>query len=338
MSDNNNTNTAPEYCMYDLGEVLQGAGHKSGKLVPGFTAPSPEVPASNPDYIWPGWTRDIWLWLVHSRDPLYITGPTGAGKTAAIKQAASLLQMPVFETTGHARLETPELVGHYVLAGTGTVWQDGPLTKAMRQGGFFLLNEIDLLDPSTAAGLNTVLDGSPLLVPETNEVIKPHPAFRFVATANTVGGGDISGLYQGTLRMNAAFMDRFTVLVADYLPKATEATLVSRKFGNQLAPEVVNVIMDVSTLVRSLYKGDTENLPEGLGYLAQTPCALPLSTRSVLRWCEWAVACAPMAASGTNVLEYSMMRAFGYRAEPPMQTALKEILQRVSGNESTAND
>lgn len=73
------------------------------------------------------------------------------------------------------------------------VYQYGPLALAMQYGGIFLLNEIDLLDPATAAGLNGVLDGEPLCIPENHgELIIPHSNFRFAATANS-NGASVSG-------------------------------------------------------------------------------------------------------------------------------------------------
>lgn len=322
------------YITVDFGQALQGKAN--GKMVPAFDTACEDTPNKLPEFVWPAWSKDLLLWWRSSGSPLYITGPAGCGKTQSVKQLASLLNYPVYEVTGHNRLETPELVGHYVLQGQTTVWQDGPLTRAIRTGGIFLLNEVDLLDPSTAAGLNTVLDGAPLRIPETNECIPPHEGFRFVATANTAGSGDFGGLYQGTLRMNAAFMDRFTVLMAEYLPMPAEQDLLKRVYP-KLSSAVRTTICSMANRVRALYTRDESLTTTGLDEFRDR-VNLPLSTRTVLRWAEWAELCMPMARKGANVLEYSMMRAFGYRCDPAMQVALKELLQRVTPSASENNN
>lgn len=307
----------------DFGTAL--GGKANNVMVPAYDKASEYTPAALPDFVWPAWSKDLLLWWRSRGAPLYITGPSGCGKTQAVKQLASMLNYPVYEVTGHSRLETPELVGHYILRGQETIWQDGPLTKAMRSGGIFLINEVDLLDPSTAAGLNTVLDGAPLLVPETAECITPHEGFRFVATANTAGCGDMGGMYQGTLRMNAAFMDRFSVLMADYLPEDAEESLLADVYP-VLPGAVRKVIVTMAAKLRELYtKTEDDSLSD-----FRDRVSLPMSTRTVLRWAEWAKLCMPMTRKGVNVLEYSMMRAFGYRCDMPMQVALKELLQRVT--------
>lgn len=322
------------YITVDFGQALQGKDN--GKMVPAFDVACEDTPSKLPEFVWPAWSKDLLLWWGSAGTPLYITGPSGCGKTQAVKQLASMLNYPVFEVTGHNRLETPELVGHYVLQGQATVWQDGPLTKAMRTGGIFLLNEVDLLDPSTAAGLNTVLDGAPLRIPETNECIPPHEGFRFVATANTAGSGDFGGLYQGTLRMNAAFMDRFAVLMAEYLPMPAEEGLLKRVYP-KLSGAMRTAICSMANRVRVLYTRDESLGTTGLDEFRDR-VNLPLSTRTVLRWAEWAEMCMPMARKGVNVLEYSMMRAFGFRCDPAMQVALKELLQRVTPSTSENNN
>ena len=145
---------------------------------------------------------------MHDLDPLYLYGPTGCGKTTLIKQLAARLNYPTFEVTGHGRLEFADLCGHISLQKGSMAYKYGPLPLAMRYGGILLINEADLLSPEVAVGLNGVLDGAPLCLPENGgEVISPHEMFRIACTANTNGGGDDTGLYQGTVRQNLALLE-----------------------------------------------------------------------------------------------------------------------------------
>lgn len=312
------------YVALDAGECF--SGRKSGTEVMGFDAPSEATPKRMDTFIPPEWMRDFILWAIHSTEPCYITGPTGCGKTATVKQVAAMLNYPVYEITGHSRLETPDLIGHFGLVQGNTVWQDGPLTKAMRSGGFFLVNEMDLLDPSTAAGLNTILDGSPLCIAETAEIVQPHPGFRFIATGNTNGVGDDSGLYTGTLRQNFALQNRFVQFEADYLTPRQERAILSRVYEEtgKLPGNVCENLIEVARLVRAAFKGDTEEVSQSL--------SVPMSTRSVLRWAEWAYIAKPLAQRGVNVLEYAMDRAFANATDKASKMVLHEVLQRVVGD------
>ncbi|MBD5584820.1 MAG: AAA domain-containing protein [Clostridia bacterium] len=319
-----------DYIALDAGERF--SGRTSGTSVMGFSEPCEHTPKRMDTFIPPEWMRDFILWTIHSKEPVYITGPTGCGKTATVKQVASMLNYPMYEITGHSRLETPDLIGHFALVEGNTVWQDGPLTKAMRGGGYFLINEMDLLDPSTAAGLNTILDGSPLCIAETAEVVQPHPGFRFIATGNTNGAGDDSGLYTGTLRQNFALQNRFVQFEADYLTPRQERAILTRMYedAGKLPAKVCDNIIEVARLVRAAFCGTTsEDESQGLAGLA-----VPMSTRSVLRWAEWAYIAKPLAQRGVNVLEYSMDRAFANAVDKGNKVVLHEVLQRVAGEES----
>ena len=146
-----------------------------------------------------------------------IEGPTGSGKTSLLEQIAARLHWGVHAVTGHGRLELNDLLGQYMLVDGGAMkWIDGPLTLAVRLGHVLLLNEIDAIDPAELIGLNEVVEGKPLTIPQTGAMITPHPKFRLVATGNSRGGGDQSGLYQGVLRQNLAFLDRFRLLEVGY--------------------------------------------------------------------------------------------------------------------------
>ncbi len=168
----------------DAGTVFSGS--PSGTLVKGYAEASSFTPKVNPAYIFHEHSRDLVVWFIAPPTPLYVCGPTGAGKSSGICQLAARLNYPVFEVTGYNHLEFQDLVGHHTIQNGNMTFAYGPLALAMRHGGLCLLNELDLLEPSTATGLNGILDGQPLCIPENNgELIHPHPMFRFAATANT---------------------------------------------------------------------------------------------------------------------------------------------------------
>ena len=149
---------------------------------------------------------------------LAVLGENGSGKTTLIKQHAARPNYPTFEVTGHGRLEFADLCGHISLQKGSMVYEYGPLPLAMLlYGGILLINEADLLSPEVAVGLNGVLDGAPLCLPENGgEVISPHEMFRITCTANTNGGGDDTGLYQGAVRQNLALLDRYMAYEVGY--------------------------------------------------------------------------------------------------------------------------
>ena len=164
----------------DSGQVF--SGKPSGKQIRGYAKPSAYTPAIDPDYIFHESSRDVAVWFCNPTEPLYVFGPVGAGKTSLIKQLAARLNYPVFEVTGHGRLEFADLAGHLTVQNGSMAFEYGPLALAMRYGGILLFNEIDLTSPEVAAGLNSVLDGSPLCIAENGgELLTPHPMFRFVA-------------------------------------------------------------------------------------------------------------------------------------------------------------
>ena len=316
------------YTKLDAGQVF--SGRPSGTPVNGFDTPSDLTPAVNPNYIMPPWLRYVALWFIHGNEPLYITGPTGCGKTSGVKQLAGRLNYPVYEITGHCRLETPELVGHHTIRNGDTVWVDGPLTAAMRAGGLFLLNEIDLLDPSTATGLNSVLDGSPLVIADNgSEVVKPAPGFRFVATANTNGSGDDTDLYVGTLRQNAAFQNRFVHVIADYLPPESEFLLL-QTVAPCLPETIKKKMIRFTTAVRAMLTG--QDVPDAdLAKYEGAGLRVPIGTRTILEWAKWTEKFEPMKNYGFNVIGEALDFVIGNHCDSVSKNTLHELLQRVMG-------
>ena len=127
----------------DAGQIF--SGKSSGTMIFGYDAPSEYTPSIDPNYLFHESSRDVIVWfLMQNPEPLYICGPTSAGKSSLVRQIAARLNYSVFEATGHDRLEFPDLVGHLSIQNGNMVFEDGPLTLAMKIGGIFLFNEADL--------------------------------------------------------------------------------------------------------------------------------------------------------------------------------------------------
>jgi cobaltochelatase CobS len=309
---------------FDAGEVF--SGQPSGTSLKGFDSPTPYTPKPDPNYLFHESSREVIVWMLEKSDPLYLFGPAGAGKTSLVKELASRVNYPVFEVTGHSRLEFPELSGHLTVENSQMTYQYGPLSLAMKYGGLFLLNEIDLLDPATAAGLNSILDGSPLCLPENGgELITPHPMFRFVATANTNGASDETGLYQGTLRQNLAFMDRFWLCEIGYPKPQLEIELLGR-LSPDLPLDLRTKMVEYANEVRRLFIGqEGEKKPE-------TTLEITFSTRTLIRWAKLTVRFQPLGKLGFSPLVHALDRALAFRANPESRTFLHEMAQRIFPN------
>jgi len=303
------------------------SGKKSKRMITGYASESSFSPKSDSNYIFHETSRDVVVWFMEDNsDPLYLFGPSGSGKTSLVKQLASKLNYPVFEVTGHSRLETPDMIGHLAVENGNMTYQYGPLALAMKYGGLFLLNEIDLLDPATAAGLNTILDGAPLCISEKHgELIQPHPNFRFVATANTNGSSDEMGLYQGTLRQNLAFMDRFWLCEIPYPDVKAERKLLELNYP-KLPENIRTKMVAFANDVRKLFMGAEEG-----GSSLSDRIEVTFSTRTLLRWADLTLRFQPLVSQGIKPVSYALDRALGYRASRESRVVLHELVQRIFG-------
>jgi cobaltochelatase CobS len=295
----------------------------AGQTIRGYNSACQFTPIPDPFYLFQEQSEEIAAWYLESYEPIYIFGPTGSGKTSLVKEISAKLNYPVFEVTGHNRLEFPDLAGHLTVTDGNMSFQYGPLALAMKFGGLFLLNEIDLLDPSTVSGLNSVLDGSPLCIPENGgELIVPNPMFRLAATANTNGGIDESGLYQGTLRQNIAFMDRFWLCEINYPKPELEIELLAKI--TPLLPEILRLKMvEFAGEVRSLFMGTAKKS------YTKTVLEVTFSTRTLIRWARLTVKFMPLLAQGTSPVRHALDRALAFRASAESRSFLHELSQRI---------
>lgn len=281
----------------------------------------PMVPKADPNYVFRSSNvSDLCTFLSLPETFMYLYGPTGCGKSSLIIEAAARMSIPLYVVTGHSRMETPELIGSYKLNKDGGMdWIPGPVTAAALEDCWVLVDEVDLLDPAAVAGLNGVTEGRSYVVPETGQLIVPGPNFRIFATGNTNGAGDQSGLYQGTLKQNLAFMDRAFIAEFEY-PEATVEVGILEKVASSIPQTIRERMVQFANEIRGLFMS---------GQIEVT-----LSTRTLVRWARTASfykAAWANAKGAPEPMLHAFDRSLGFRAEKESRQALHEVYQRHFG-------
>ena len=292
---------------------------------------NPGIPAKHDSYIFrKDLLSDVLAFLSKPKgDALYLTGPTGSGKTSVITEVAARLNWPVQQLTLNSRFEFSQLKGQFGLVSTPdgrqeTRFMHGPLAIAMKYGHILLLNEVDLADPGELSGLNDVLEGRPLVIAENRgEIIHPHPMFRVVVTGNSCGNGDATGLYQGVVQQNLAALDRYRFLEVGYLEPKVELELLLKavpSFANSDEKrDMARKMVKLANAVRNQFLGE-----DGRG----GSLGVTLSTRTLLRW-----AYLTATSVAKRPLLYALQRSLLFRCEPRDRAAVLNLAATEFGYE-----
>jgi len=191
------------------------------------------VPKISPDYIYlADELKDVILAL-EVKIPCYVWGHKGSGKSELFEQVAARTNRPMMRVQHSANTEESHIIGQWTVKGGNTHFELGPLAMAMKFGWLYVADEYDFAQPSVLAVYQPVLEGKALVIkeaPAEMRIIEPHPNFRMVATGNTNGSGDESGLYQGTLIQNSANYDRFGMVIhKKYMPEDKESIMLQKR-------------------------------------------------------------------------------------------------------------
>jgi nitric oxide reductase NorQ protein len=160
-----------------------------------------------------------------ARIPLILKGPTGCGKTRFVEHMAWQLGLPLVTVSCHEDLTASDLVGRYLLRDDQTVWQDGPLTLAVRYGAICYLDEIVEARNDTAVVIHSLTDDRRILfIDKTGEVVRAHEQFMMVLSYNPGYQNIVKDLKHSTKQ-------RFASLAFDHPEIETETKIIASETG-----------------------------------------------------------------------------------------------------------
>ena len=176
------------------------------------------VPQKDETFVAWGHFADI-VKIIKSRMfyPTYISGLSGNGKTFMVEQAVAKTNREYVRVQISPETDEDDLIGGFRLINGETVFQKGAVIKAMEAGAILLIDEIDR-GTNKIMCLQGVLEGKPVLIKKTGEVVTPAEGFNVIATANTKGKGSDDGRYSAATIIDEAFLERFTINVEQTFP------------------------------------------------------------------------------------------------------------------------
>jgi len=249
--------------------------------VPAFSEPNEYVPDFDPDYLFDKDTTIALLAGFAFNRRVIVQGYHGTGKSTHIEQVAARLNWPCIRINLDSHISRIDLVGKdAIVLKEGkqiTEFREGILPWALQHPVALVFDEYDAGRPDVMFVIQRVLEASgKLTLLDQNRVIRPHPAFRLFATANTVGLGDTSGLYHGTQQINQGQMDRWNIVTTlNYLPHAEEVNIMLSKlksYDTEEGRKTISAMVRVADLSRSAFiNGDISTV---------------MSPRTVLTWAE----------------------------------------------------
>jgi cobaltochelatase CobS len=250
-------------------------------MVPAYSKRDDNVPDLDPDYLFDAPTTLAILAGFARNRRVMITGYHGTGKSTHIEQVAARLNWPCVRVNLDSHVSRIDLVGKdAIVLKDGkqvTEFKDGILPWALQNNIALVFDEYDAGRPDVMFVIQRVLELSgKLTLLDQRRVIRPHPAFRLFATANTVGLGDTSGLYHGTQQINQGQMDRWSIVATlNYLPHDKEVDIVLAKakhYKGKEGRDIVNRMVRVADLTRNAFiNGDLSTV---------------MSPRTVITWAE----------------------------------------------------
>lgn len=182
-----------------------------------------------------------------------LKGPTGCGKTRFVEYMAWRLQRPLVTISCHDDLTASDLIGRFLVRHDGTAWQDGPLTRAVREGAICYLDEVVEARQDTVVVLHPLTDHRRILpIDKTGEAIEAAPSFQLVVSYNPG--------YQRMLKdLKPSTRQRFVALDFAFPPPDRETAIVERE--GQVDHATAHALVTLAQRLRTLQDRGLAEVP-----------------------------------------------------------------------------
>jgi len=176
--------------------------------------------------------------------PLLLKGPTGTGKSRFVEFMAHKMDKPLYTVACHEETSSTDLIGRYIIKGSETVWIDGPMTKAVREGAILYLDEVAEARPDIIVALHSLTDHRrTLFIDKTGETIKAEDGFMLVATYNP-------GYQKGFKELKPSTRQRFVSLSFAYPENKVETEILINETG--IEEDVAKKLIKMGEKIRNL--------------------------------------------------------------------------------------
>ena len=176
--------------------------------------------------------------------PLLLKGPTGSGKSRFIEFMANELNKKLITVSCHEETSATDLIGRFIIKGAETVWIDGPLSIAVKNGHILYLDEVAEARPDVIVAIHSWTDHRrELFIDKLGETIKAHPDFLLVASFNP-------GYQKGFKELKPSTRQRFVALSFDYPNQKAETEILTNETG--ISAEIAQKLVTIGAKIRNL--------------------------------------------------------------------------------------
>lgn len=187
---------------------------------------------------------EIFEHVLKNKLPLLLKGPTGTGKSRFVEYMAHTLNKKLYTVACHEETSATDLIGRYIIKGSETIWIDGPMTKAVREGAILYLDEVAEARPDIIVALHSLTDyRRSLFIDKTGESIIANDSFMLIATYNP-------GYQKGMKELKPSTRQRFISFSFSYPIAKTEIEILVEETG--VKEDIARSIVKLGQKIRNL--------------------------------------------------------------------------------------